>query len=156
MLRYAQVLIAADRLPEAGQVLDHLPTNLAATEQLEFLQTKSDLFAAGKQWPAARHELESLLQIAPLNGRALLGLGTAYAGENDFVHATFAFEAAYRIQDSTYSASIELANIALKNRDYQKSVEYLRKALSIAPTDALDDYLARVENLAGKAGASSP
>ena len=44
-------------------------------------------------------------------------------------------------------ASLELANIELKNRHYAKSVEYLQKALSIEKTDAVEDFLARVKTM---------
>ncbi|HTO02768.1 MAG TPA: hypothetical protein VL069_03655 [Opitutus sp.] len=60
-----------------------------------------------------------------------------------------AFEAACRVpdDDSVYRASLELANLQLKNRDYRSSVKYLEKALSIRKTDAVEDYLARIRNL---------
>ena len=48
---------------------------------------------------------------------------------------------------SAYQASLELANIELRNRHYAKAVEYLEKALSIEKTDTVQDYLARVRTL---------
>jgi tetratricopeptide (TPR) repeat protein len=147
LLRFAQVLIAAGKLPEAEEVLQRLPAQLTPAGRVNLLQTKADLLAARQRWPEARRVLEELLQIAPLNGRALLGLGATYAAEDDLVHATFAFEAAYQISDSCYRASLELANIELKNRHYDKCVEYLKKALSIEKTDAVEDFLARVKTL---------
>jgi hypothetical protein len=47
-------------------------------------------------------------------------------------------------------ASLELANIEIKNRHYTKSVEYLQRALSIEKTDAVQDFLVRVKTLAAK------
>jgi Tfp pilus assembly protein PilF len=85
-----------------------------------------------------------------LNGKALLGLGRTYTGQDDLPHATFAFEAALQSPDSTYAASLELANIELKNRHFDKSVEYLEKALKIERTSAVEDYLARIRTLAAE------
>ena len=77
-------------------------------------------------------------------------LGRAYAAEDDVARATLAFEGAYRIQSSAYVASLELANIEVKNRHYAKCVEYLQKALSIEKTDAVEDYLTRIKTLVSK------
>ena len=61
--------------------------------------------------------------------------------------ATFAFEAALQIPDCTYRASLELANIELKNRHYDKCVEFLEQALKIERTASVEDYLARIRTL---------
>jgi predicted Zn-dependent protease len=152
LLRLAQALIAGGTLSRAREVLASLGAPLSPEGRLAFLQTESDLLAAGKKWPEARRPLEELLRLAPLNGRALLSLGRTYLAEGNLPRATFAFEAACQIDDSAYRASLELANIELKNRHYAKSAEYLQKALSIEKTDAVEDYLARVKTLAGKDG----
>ncbi len=150
LLHYAQVLIFAGRLTDAEQVLDRFSSKGANVGGVELIQTRADLFAAQKRWPDARHELDQLLKVNPLDGRALISLGRAYASEDDVPRATLAFEAAFHVASSTYMASLELANIELKNRHYAKSVEYLEKALSIEKTDAVEDFLARVKTLVVK------
>ena len=150
LLHFAQVLISVNRLAQAESVLGRLKTGLTPAGRLVYLQSRADLFAARNQWPDARKELQELLQSAPLNGKALLGLGRGYAAEDDLIHATFAFEAAYQVPDSAYRASLELANIELKNRHYDKCVEYLQKALSLEKSDAVEDYLVRVKTMIGK------
>ncbi len=152
LLHFAQVLIAAGKLPQAEDVLGRLPAALTPAGRLSYLQTRSDLLAARKQWPEARKLLQELLQAQPLNGRALLSLGHAYAAEDDLIHAAFAFDAAYQVADSTYRASLELANLELKSRHYEKCVEYLQKALSLEKSDAVEDYLTRVKTLVAKSG----
>ena len=133
-------------------MLGFLPAKLSPEGRITFLQTRADLLAAQKKWADARKELQALLELAPLDGRALLSLGRAYAAEDDLPHAIFAFEAAFQIPNYTYRASLELATIELKNRHYDKSVEYLEKALSIERTSAVEDYLARVRTLIVKSG----
>jgi tetratricopeptide (TPR) repeat protein len=152
LLHYAEVLIASGSLDEAQGVLAKLNLDSKSEYWLEFLQTKADLLAAQMRWPEARREIESLLKLAPLDGRALLSLGHAYAAEDDMPRATFAFESAVRVPATAYVASLELANIELKNRHYSKSAEYLNRALSIEKTDAVEDFLARVKTLADKDG----
>jgi Tfp pilus assembly protein PilF len=148
LLQFARVLIAADKLPEAEQTLAAITGELTPPARIVLLQTRADLAMARKRWPEARQQIEALLALAPLNGRGLLTLGRTYLEENNVPRATVAFEAAYRIPDAAYQASLELANIEVMNRHFAKSAEYLEKALSIEKTDAISDYLARVRALA--------
>ena len=152
LLNLAQALSGDGKWRQAEEVLGFLPAKLSPEGRITFLQTRADLLAAQKKWADARKELQALLELAPLDGRALLSLGRAYAAEDDLPHAIFAFEAAFQIPNYTYRASLELATIELKNRHYDKSVEYLEKALSIERTSAVEDYLARVRTLIVKSG----
>jgi tetratricopeptide (TPR) repeat protein len=150
LLRYSKVLVSAGRLKEAEGVLGRLDPAEKGVDPVEFLQAKADLFAAESRWSDARGQVEDILKVDPLNGKALLSLGRTYAAEDNLPRATLAFESAVAIRASTYEASLELANIELKNRHYAKSVEYLQKALNIERTDAVEDYLARVKALVPK------
>lgn len=150
LLRYARVLTAAGRLPEAEGVLGRLDRAEKGVDPVALRQAKADLYAAERRWPDARQQVEDILKEDPLNGQALLSLGRAYAAEDNLPRATLAFESAAAIKSSTYEASLELANIELKNRHYAKSAEYLQKALNIERTDAVEDDLARVKALVPK------
>jgi tetratricopeptide (TPR) repeat protein len=147
LLAFAQMLTNAGKMPEAKQVLDSFKQELTPEGQISLLQAKADWFFAEKSLPEAHREIDSLLHLAPFNGRALLTLGRIYVAENDPSRATLAFESAYRIDDTRYVASLELANIELKNRHYAKSVDYLQKALAIEKNPAIEDYLVRVKTL---------
>ncbi|HEX2851965.1 MAG TPA: tetratricopeptide repeat protein [Opitutaceae bacterium] len=154
LLRFAHILIAAGELTEAEQTLAALKTELTPHGRLALLQGRADLLIARKRWAEARTEAETLLQLAPLNGRALLTVGRTYAEEHDVPRAMIAFEAACQIPESTYRACLELAAFELKNRRYAKSVSYLEKALGIHKTEAVEDYLARVRTLLPRGGDS--
>jgi tetratricopeptide (TPR) repeat protein len=147
LLRYADILIVAKRLPEAESVLDKFGPD---DTRISVLQMKADLLAAEKKWTEERAVIDKILQAEPLNGRALISLGRAYDEQDDLPRATLAFEAAYGVKDSMYVASLELANIELKNKHYAKSAEYLEKALTIQKTDAVEDFLVRVRSLVTK------
>jgi len=156
LLHYAQVLIYGGKLQDAERVLDRFDAQGADSANVALLQTRADLYTAERKWPETRRELDRLLKINPLDGKALISLGRAYASDDDVPRATLAFEAAYHVASSTYIASLELANIELKNRHYAKSVEYLEKALTIEKTDAVEDFLARVKSLVVKDGQTNP
>jgi tetratricopeptide (TPR) repeat protein len=149
LIRYAKTLISSGRLRDAEAVLDRFK-EAGATGGIELLQTRADLLAAEKKWPEARKEIDEILKVEPLNGRALVSLGRAYDAEDEVPRATLAFEAAFNVPAATYVASLELANIELRNRHYAKCVEYLQKALSIEKTDAVEDFLARVRTLVAR------
>jgi tetratricopeptide (TPR) repeat protein len=156
LLTLAGLQTNAGKYREAKETLDRLEPKVAPARRVELLAARADWHVAQKQWPAARAQLEALLQLAPFNGRALLGLGRAFVAEGDPVHAQFAFEAAARVDEVKYAASLELANLELKNRHYGRSVDYLQQALRIERTDAVEDYLTRVKSLAADEPRSTP
>ena len=150
LVRYAGALVSSGRLEDAARVLSMVKPVEVGRGGIDLMQARADLLAAQRKWPEARAQIEELLRLDPMNGRALISLGRAYNAEDDVPRATLAFEAAYRILGSTYTASLELANIELKARHYPKCVEYLQKALSIERTDAVQDFLVKVRTLAAK------
>ncbi|HEY1764220.1 MAG TPA: tetratricopeptide repeat protein [Opitutaceae bacterium] len=147
LLHYSQVLLASGRIDEAEKVLAACRIPAGDKAELDLLQTRADLDTARHSWASVHKDLDSLLSLDPLNGRALITLGRTYESEDDVPHATLAFEEATRILGSAYVACLELANIELKNRHYAQCVQYLERALNIERTDAVQDFLARVKTL---------
>ena len=147
MLAQANMLTGSGRYREAKETLDRLEPKVSPGKQVSFRLARAEWFTAQKQWTAARVEFEAILQQAPFNGRALLGLGRSHAAENDPARALLAFEAAFRVADTKYLACLELANVELRNRNYRRSVDYLQQALSIERTGPVEDYLARIKSL---------
>ena len=147
LLANANMLTASGRFREAKETLDRLEPKVSPGNRVAFRRARAEWFAAQKQWPAARAEFEAILQLAPFNGHALLGLGRSYAEENDLARASLAFEAAFRVADTKYLACLELANVELRNRNYRRAVDYLQQALNIERTDAVEDHLARIKSL---------
>lgn len=147
LLRFAQVLTATGRLAEAERTLAAVSDHLTPATRVPWLQVRTDLRLAQKRWTDARQEIDALLALDPLNGRALLALGRTYEEEGNLPRATLAYEAAGRAPGTIYDASVELANIEIQNRHFAKAAEHLERALSIQKTDALEDALARVKSL---------
>lgn len=147
LLQYARVLIAAGQTAEAERTLDEISDKLTPPGRIAWRRVRAELFIAKKDWPGARKEVEALLAQEPLDGRGLLMLGRTYLEEKNLPRAELAFESALKVQESTYPACLELANIEIKNRHYAKSVEYLERALSMQKNDVVEDALARVRQL---------
>jgi tetratricopeptide (TPR) repeat protein len=147
LLVFARALVAAGRFAEADEVLAAAPTEVSAAQRITLLQARADLEAGRHHWPDARRHIEVLLAIEPLNGRALLTLGRTYLGEQSLDRAAIAFESASRIPASARQAHVELANLALNDRHYEKAASYLEKALALEKNDGLADALARIKAL---------
>jgi tetratricopeptide (TPR) repeat protein len=147
LISLAGLLVYSGNLVQAKQVLDSLGDKLTPAGRSAALLARAELLVAQRKWPEARAQLATLLQLEPLNGKALLAQGRVYMAEEDLPRAQLAFEAAYQVPDSLYRACLELATLELKNRHFPKVVEYLEKALTIEKTSAVQDFLARVRPL---------
>jgi tetratricopeptide (TPR) repeat protein len=156
LLRLAQTLVTAGQTADAENALKALPAKLSPAGNCTRLLLRAQLATSAKRWPEARRDLEALLAEQPLYGPALLALGLVHVGEGDDSRASLAFESASRQPDTAYRASLELANLELRNKHYARSVEHLQKALSIERSDAVQDYLDRVRTLVPDEPTRSP
>jgi len=156
LLRLAQTLSAAGRPAEATAALQALPATISAQGRMTRLLVQAQIARAAERWADARRDLEAILADQPLNGLALLELGSVHVAQGDDARAAFLFDAAARVTDTAYRASLELANLELRQRHYARSVEHLKKALSIEHNDTVADYLARVQTLVGEEAPNPP
>jgi tetratricopeptide (TPR) repeat protein len=147
LLRLAQSLSAAGRTGEAEAALKALPTTLTPQGHTARLLLQAQIARTAQRWADARRDLQAILSDEPMNGSALLELGAVHVAEGDDARAAFVFEAAGRVPEATHRASLALANLEIRNRNYARSVEHLQKALSIEHSDEVADYLARVKTL---------
>ena len=142
-----RMMIADSEWEKAQALLDEVGAEVSGGRRREFLQTETELLMARQQWAAARTVLDELLRWDPMNGRALVSLGRAYFELGDEAHATLAFEAAEHTKDGVRQAHIELANLELKNRHFEKSVSHLETAIALEKSPELEDILTRVRIL---------
>lgn len=156
LLQLAHSLIAAGRHTEASGALEALPATLTPAGRTARLLAQAQIASAAQRWADARRDLESVLADEPMNGPALLALGVVYVAEHDDARAAFSLEAAVRVPATAYRASLELANLELRQRNYVRSVEHLRKALSLEHSDTVADYLAKVRTLVEEGEAAKP
>jgi tetratricopeptide (TPR) repeat protein len=147
LLRLAQTLAAAGRPAEAVAALQALPAQLSPSSQITRLLVQAQIARAAERWADARRDLEAILATEPMHGPALLALGSVHAAQGDDVRALFLFETAVGVPEAAYRASLELANLEMRQRHYARSVEHLKKALSLEHSDTVADYLARVKTL---------
>ncbi len=147
LIAYAQALIGEGRYDDAELSLSRLPGTLPAKKQVQCLQIRADLSVSREDWPDARRQFESLLQLDPLNGRALLGLGRIYKVQDDVARANVVLESAARQPGVAAQACLELADLALKSRQYERGLNYLQQAAKLDSSPPLQQYIAKVKLL---------
>ena len=149
MLTFAQALIGEGRLDQAATVLEQM-REVAPDLQSKVRTVRAELQVARKDWPAAQAELEEFLQSKPLDGDALMMLARVYRERGEEERAEFALQQAAQIEATSYRANVELANQAVRTRNYSTAVEHLQKALQQQRSTALEDYLTRIRALLPK------
>lgn len=157
LLRFARNLIAARSWTRASavlQVLSKAPQSSPA--RIAYLEAKVELELARKRWIDAKSELQALLKEAPSSGTAWMGLGRVHLAETEETEAIAAFEHAREIPESAYRASLELANIACKNRRYAQCLGHLDHALSIQRSLAVQNFRNQIRNLVASETYPSP
>jgi len=147
LLRFAQSMLAAGRIADASSALRTLPATGNPASRARRVLIQAQVASLQQRWGDARRDLEQLLAEEPRNGQALLALGSVDVAEGDDAHAALLFDAAVRIPETTYRASLELANLELRRRNYPAAVAHLQKALGLQYSDTVADYLARVKTL---------
>ena len=147
LLRLAQTHAAAGRPADASTALAALPATLTPAGRVSRLLVQAQIARAAERWADAQRDLSAILAEQPMHGPALLALGGVHVAAGDDARAAFVFETALQVPDAAYRASLELANLELRAKNYAGSVAHLQRALSIEHSDEVADYLARVRTL---------
>jgi tetratricopeptide (TPR) repeat protein len=147
LVRYARTLVAEHQLDRAAEVMPADSPDLPRHSRILLLEARAELLSARGDLAGAQRELGGWLRLDPLNGAALMRQGDLYKLQGDLPRASFAYEQASQTPDVAYRASLELSNLALKERHYDTCINYIEKALAIERSPALESYLAKLEAL---------
>lgn len=147
-LQLIRMLISGAEWGKAQALLDEIKPKVTSAMRVEWWLAQADLFFAKRNWAEARGTIEELLKVDPMNGRALVRLGRVYAAEGDWPRATMTFEQATQTSRGVRPASLELANLEVQNRHFEKSVSYLETALALEKNADFEQILERLRALA--------
>jgi tetratricopeptide (TPR) repeat protein len=147
LLRLAQTHAAAGRPADATTALAALPAKLSPESRLTRLLVQAQIARAAQRWADAQRDLSAILAEQPLHAPALLALGSVHVAAGDDPRAALVFETALQVPEAAYRASLELANLELRARNYAGSVAHLQRALGLEHSEEVADYLARVKTL---------
>lgn len=147
LLDFASTCIASGDLKQAESLLEEMRDKALSGNPGPWLLTKAELLSAKKEWSKAKELLGQLLTAEPMNGGALISLGRVQLAEGDAARASLSFEAAQQIPASAFQANLQLANLELRERHYDKAVALLEKALKIEKNAVVENYLAQVKSM---------
>jgi tetratricopeptide (TPR) repeat protein len=148
LITYARSLVYKGDLEQARRILGKIP----ASSQWEIAKPRyfalAELATAEENWEDAQFAFQGILQKEPLNPFALLGAGSVFEQAGDTARAEFTFDFALQVPESEHRASLELANIALLQSNFERAVHFLNRADSLEPSSAIRNQVARINALA--------
>lgn len=147
MLRYARSLVHQEAYQKAERLLSVLEERVSHEQQIEMMEIQAQILQDREDWTRASATLEHILRMDPLNGDALIALGRIRTRDQKFSEAEFLFQQAYKLPEYTFVASIELANLALRDHHYQKGIDYLRNALRIEYRPEIEAHIHKLESM---------
>ncbi|MEO6568817.1 MAG: tetratricopeptide repeat protein [Opitutaceae bacterium] len=146
LLSRVRSLVEEGHPNEAAAALEKISMPPSGDARVGFLRTVAEVRRAQQNWSATRAALEELLTLRPLDAEALFALGRVAGQTDDISGAELAFAQAAKQREYAYVANLELANLALRSRQYRKSVEYLEAALAIERAPGMLRHLAQIKS----------
>ncbi|MEO6002567.1 MAG: tetratricopeptide repeat protein [Opitutus sp.] len=145
LLACAESLTAEGKLPAAEEALTAINFEISPETRFRLIMAKAGLYAARRDDQKQKEQLTVALTLDPLNGKALLAMGRFYKEHEDMARADIALEAAANQPEYAYRACIELADVALKTRRYQRGLDYLERAMALEKTVLLQQYITKIK-----------
>ena len=145
LLACAESLTADGKIPAAEEALAAIDFEVLPETRFRLIMAKAGLYAARHEDQKQKEQLTAALALDPLNGKALLAMGRFHKDHDDMARADIALEAASSQPEYAYRACIELADVALKTRRYQRGLDYLERAMALEKTVLLHQYITKMK-----------
>lgn len=144
LLRYARLLIADARYPDAQRVLEAAETHVPDGQHAAVWHVYASLHQRLGEWSDAVTLLQKVVDQEPMNGRAFLDLGTAEEELGNASRAMIAYEAAARLDEAAYAANLKLANLHVRTLHFTEALAAIDRALALNRSPELLEFQARV------------
>ncbi len=144
LFSYVESLISKADFAKAQQLLSVFKGTLSPDATIRRLYLIAKIQKDTEEYSEALKTLRALFKLDPLYGPALMTAAVIHKDREEYTHAAQYFSQAQPIEDHTYIASIELANIALKKNDYREALKQLENALRIESTPELQTFKASI------------
>lgn len=118
---------------------------MADKEQLTFLTLKAGNALALDDKVTAMDMLSQVVAKDPLNGGALLTLGSYYYGEEDYVKALDYYSRAEKVGDVKVEALLGSARVLVKQSKYYDAINRLKEAQVISDQAFIAQYINTLE-----------
>ncbi|MCH6256386.1 tetratricopeptide repeat protein [Puniceicoccaceae bacterium K14] len=131
-----------------GKLKAAYSSEFSEEEELDVLNLEAQVALGLDENKEAAEILEQVVDKDPMNGRALMLLSDYFVREGELSKAFFYAENAAKISEFEHGALLKMAQIKVKEREYQDAATYLRQAQGIKFQDYVADYLVKVESAA--------
>ena len=122
-------------------------SNFTPEDERKVLLLKAEVLQATGQTKESTAILRKIVEMHPLEGKALIMLGRHAWQDKDYVLASLHFERASKIDEFEAPALIEHGRMMVGIRNYEKAVRLLERAEDIDPQPRISRFLESIRNL---------
>jgi len=148
-IRNARILTSRGKLEQAGDLLTAIEAlralDLDDDDERELLRVRAALALARGGGEAEARALKRLVDLDPLDGRALLELGRYHRRSGDVTQARFYYERAQSLTSFEAEANVELAKVLAAEGEEAEAIRLLRRAQELDYRDAVQSFLDQLE-----------
>lgn len=154
-IRAARSLVGRGASREAGELLAAIEAafpQLEVEPRKEVLRLRARLAVASGGGAEEASILEEIVQLDPLDGRALIDLGKYYGAQGDIERAILYFERGAGIEAFEADAKVGHAQLLVQKQRYAEALPLLRRAQTLKPRENIQKFLEEVERVAQSKG----
>lgn len=151
LLRAAQLFTRTGNFTQAKAMIANTRSqfaDLGNDDDLQLLTIEAKIARSEGDDESAVTTLNKIVERDALNGEAIIELANYYAEQGDMAKAINRFEQAQKIEAFERKALVAHAQARVRNKDYQKALPLLRRALKLESDNNLEEYTQRVERAA--------
>jgi tetratricopeptide (TPR) repeat protein len=149
LMRAAKLFTQTGSMEEATVLIDQIRATAGAglsdEDELQLLTFEAKIARFDGNDAKAFEILKKIVERDALNGDALIELGNYYADRGDFDRATNRYEQAQQIARYERPAMIAHAQALLRNKNYDKALILLKRAIQLQEDAYLVQYIERIE-----------
>lgn len=153
VLRGVEYLIEQDEVSQAERLfakLGGMDNDWTTGEKTSFRMLESRFAAAAGDLVAEESKLKDALLIDPLNGKALVRLGSVYADRGQNAKAMYYFERAYSSGTYEYDALILASEMLIDSSRFSDALNLLKRASILRPSEQIKSLMDRVRIASGE------
>lgn len=153
LIRNTEVLAARGGYEAARQLIDQtrsaLGDRLTDKDRARLLKVEARIaLGTGADDRHYAAIMEEIVRLDPLDGEALMTLGSFYARTGELERGILQFERAAALEKFEADACLRHAQALVRDGRYAAAVPLIKRSLELRPRDEVTGYLAQVERLA--------
>ncbi len=155
ILRATEILVARGGTAEANGLLAEIESTtpeLRRDDRVALLRLRAKIALDNGKPEDAAPLLESVLDLAPADGKAILMYGDYLRDADKINRALLIYERALEIEGFQADSRTRLAQLHVRQEDFKKAITRLKQAQDIERRDAVGQYLEQLEKFVKRRG----